>query len=96
LLLLGFDGVTQFFPGVILRLYWRRVTRPAVWSGIVAGVGTVALLVLSGRDPIAGLNAGFVTLCLNFLFVVVVSFVTKAGRNGLDMVAGATGAETEP
>ena len=29
LLLLGYAGVTQFFPGVVLGLYWKRVTMPA-------------------------------------------------------------------
>src|SRR4029077_9824276 len=42
LLLLGYDGVTQFFPGVILGLYWNRVTRTGVSAGMVAGVFTVA------------------------------------------------------
>lgn len=89
LLLLGYDGVTQFFPGVILGLYWKRVNRVAVWSGLVAGVGVVALLVLSGRDPIGGMNAGFVALCLNLLIVGVVSLLTRAERNGLEDAADA-------
>lgn len=81
LLLIGYDGVTQFFPGVILGLFWKRSTRLAVWSGMLAGVGAVALLVLTGRDPIAGLNAGFVALCLNLAIVVVVSLLIKPPRS---------------
>ncbi len=87
LLLLGYDGITQFFPGVILGLYWKRVTRAAVWSGMIVGVGAVAILVLSGRDPIGGLNAGFVALCLNFAVVIAVSLLTRAERNGFESAA---------
>src|SRR5258708_3417297 len=28
LLLLGYAGITQFFPGVVLGLYWKRITMP--------------------------------------------------------------------
>ncbi|MGH8305391.1 MAG: sodium:solute symporter family protein, partial [Steroidobacteraceae bacterium] len=73
LLLTGYAGVTQFFPGVVLGLYWRRVTTPAVFAGMVAGVATAVFLMLSHRDPMFGLSAGFLALCLNFLIVIVVS-----------------------
>src|SRR5207253_3931227 len=35
LLLLGYAGVTQFFPGVVLGLYWKRVTMPGVFAGMI-------------------------------------------------------------
>lgn len=84
LLLWGYDGVTQFFPGVVLGLFWNRVTKPAVWSGMIVGVAIVALLVLSKHDPLAGLNAGFLALCVNFAVVGVVSLVTSAGPSGFE------------
>jgi len=73
LLLTGYAGVTQFFPGVVLGLYWKRVTMPGVFAGMVAGVGTVIFLLLSHRDPLFGWSAGFVALCLNFLITALVS-----------------------
>jgi SSS family solute:Na+ symporter len=73
LLLTGYAGVTQFFPGVVLGLYWQRVTMRAVFAGMIAGVATAAFLMLSHRDPVFGLSAGFLALCLNFLIVVAVS-----------------------
>jgi len=73
LLLLGYAGVTQFFPGVILGLYWKRVSMPGVFAGMIAGVATVAFLILSHRDPFHGWNAGFVALCINFLITVFLS-----------------------
>ena len=84
LLLLGYDGVAQFFPGVVLGLYWKRVTKPAVWSGMLAGVAVVSVLVLSKHDPFVGVNAGFIALCLNFTTVATVSLLTTVERGGFE------------
>jgi solute:Na+ symporter, SSS family len=82
LLLLGFGGVAQFFPGVVLGLYSKRVTMPGVFAGIVVGVFVFVALALAKRDPIMGLNAGFVGLCCNAAVVVAVSLVTPTERGG--------------
>jgi solute:Na+ symporter, SSS family len=76
LLLTGYAGVTQFFPGVVLGLYWKRVTMPGVFAGMIAGVTTVIFLMLSHRDPLYGWSAGFVALCLNSLITTLVSRLT--------------------
>ncbi|MGA2717054.1 MAG: sodium:solute symporter family protein [Bryobacteraceae bacterium] len=76
LLLLGYAGVTQFFPGVVLGLYWKRVTMPGVFAGMIAGVAMVAFLILSNQDPFFGWSAGFVALCLNFLITAIMSLLT--------------------
>jgi solute:Na+ symporter, SSS family len=78
LLLTGYAGVTQFFPGVVLGLFWRRVATSAVFVGLVFGVVVAAFLMLSHRDPLFGLSAGFLALCLNFLLVVFGSLFTPA------------------
>lgn len=85
LLLLGYAGVTQFFPGVVLGLFWKRVNLRGVFSGMATGVATVIFLALTKRDPIFGLNAGFVALCLNFLIAVVGS-LASAPPTALDLV----------
>jgi len=98
LLLLGFAGVTQFFPGVVLGLYWKRVTMPGVFTGMVAGVAAVAFLILTHRDPFFGWSAGFVALCLNFLITAVLSLLTPAvGKFSLeeDLPAGTLFHETD-
>jgi len=79
LLLLGYAGIAQFFPGVVLGLYWKRATRRGVFAGMVVGVATVALLSLTKRDPCFGFNAGFVALCLNFLLTAIISLTTVPG-----------------
>jgi SSS family solute:Na+ symporter len=73
LLLLGYAGVTQFFPGVVLGLYWKRVTTLGVFAGLLTGLLCVAFLILSKRDPFLGVNAGFFALCLNFVVTATVS-----------------------
>lgn len=78
LLLLGYAGVTQFFPGVVLGQYSRRVTAAGVFAGLIVGVGTVAALMLSKHDPFHGLNAGFCALCLNFAVSAAVSLLSPA------------------
>jgi SSS family solute:Na+ symporter len=76
LLLTGYAGVTQFFPGVVLGLYWKRVTAAGVFCGMIAGVAAAVFLMLSHRDPLFGLSAGFLALCLNFLITVFGSLLT--------------------
>jgi len=83
LLLLGYAGVTQFFPGVLLGLFWSRVTAAGVVTGLITGLGMVAALVLTHRDPFHGVNAGFVALCINFTVTLFVSKSTRAQPNGL-------------
>jgi solute:Na+ symporter, SSS family len=84
LLLLGYAGVTQFFPGVVLGLYWKRVTMPGVFAGMITGVATVAYLILTHQDPFLGWSAGFVALCINFLITTILSLITRANLPPLD------------
>ena len=75
LLLIGYDGVSQFFPAVVLGLFWKRIRALAIWVGLATGIGLVALLVLSGHDPLWGLNAGFLALAANFALTWLVSMI---------------------
>jgi solute:Na+ symporter, SSS family len=84
LLLTGYAGVTQFFPGVVLGLYWKRVTMLAVFVGMTVGVTTAVFLMLSHRDPLFGLSAGFLALCLNFLVAVALSLLRPAPRTDVE------------
>lgn len=73
LLILGYDGVCQFFPGVVLGLFWRKVTKSGVMLGLITGVAFVVVLILTRNDPFLGLNVGFVGLVLNAGVTVSVS-----------------------
>jgi SSS family solute:Na+ symporter len=72
LLLLGYSGVTQFFPGVVLGLFSKKASAPAIFAGLLVGIALVALLGLTGRDPFFGINAGFIALCCNFAVTLAV------------------------
>src|ERR1700730_7830524 len=78
LLMMGYAGVAQFFPGVLLGLFSKRVSGSVVFAGIVCGVAVVAFLVLTNRDPWMGWNAGFIALCINLMVVCVISSVRPA------------------
>jgi SSS family solute:Na+ symporter len=78
LLLAGYALVTQCLPGVVLGLYWQRVTATGVFAGMIVGVLTAVLLMSTHLDPIAGLNAGFVALCVNFVVTIAGSLTTGA------------------
>jgi solute:Na+ symporter, SSS family len=86
LLLTAYDGVTQFFPAVVASLLWRRTSKAGVAAGLVLGVVLVLYLVISGRDPIWGLNAGIVALAANALVTVAGSLLFP-GRAGREVMA---------
>ncbi len=80
LLLLGYSGVTQFFPGVVLGLFWKRVRMVGVFGGMIVGVACTAFLVLSKRDPFGGLNGGFIALCVNFAVTILEAIAQPSAR----------------
>lgn len=84
LLLLGYDGVAQFLPGVVLGLFSKRVTTSGVFAGMVTGISIALFLILTGRDPYLGLNAGFFSLCFNFVVTGVISLLTPVRAAGFD------------
>jgi SSS family solute:Na+ symporter len=86
LLLMGYAGVAQFFPGVLLGLFTKRVTQSGVFAGLVTGFAVTVLLMLSGRDPFHGLSAGFLALCLNFMVTGIVSYCSPAEPYRLDEI----------
>jgi SSS family solute:Na+ symporter len=78
LLLTGYAVVTQCFPGVVLGLFWKRARGTGVFIGMIAGVLTAVALMSTHLDPLFGLNAGFVALCINFLVTIAASLATPA------------------
>jgi solute:Na+ symporter, SSS family len=81
LLLFAYSGIAQFFPGVVLGLYWKRVNAAGVFAGLVAGVATSMILTYTKHDPVIGLNAGFVALCVNLLITSSASLMTAPQPN---------------
>jgi solute:Na+ symporter, SSS family len=84
LFLLGFAGIAQLLPGVVLGLYSRRVTSSGVFAGMATGIWVAMLLILTGHDPFYGVNAGFIALCCNFAITAVASLLTWIPITGFD------------
>jgi SSS family solute:Na+ symporter len=77
LLLIGYNGVSQFFPGVVLGIFWKKVHRLGVICGLATGFGLAAFLVFGRHDPLLGMNAGFVALMVNAVITVLMSLFLK-------------------
>ena len=77
LLLIGYNGISQFFPAVILGLLWKRVTKTGVLSGIIVGIAIVGYLTFNGLDPFMGCNGGFIAMVVNAIVLIVVSLLTS-------------------
>ncbi len=82
LLLVGYSGITQMFPGVLLGLFWRRVTKAGIIAGLLVGEVTAIWMLLAKVKTLFGISfhAGFWGLILNFAVVIVVSLLTKPPR----------------
>jgi SSS family solute:Na+ symporter len=78
LLLTAYAVMAQCFPGVALGLFWKRATGRAIFIGMIVGVATAVALMAAHRDPVFGLNAGFVGLCVNLAVALLASGLSPA------------------
>lgn len=87
LLLTGYSGVTQFFPLLVLGMFWKQSSKTAAVCGLVVGEFLVFYLMLNKMDPFAFMgghfNAGFIALAANLAVFVIVSVLTKRGKTRL-------------
>ena len=75
LLLLYYNGIAQFAPGVIATFVWTRATAWGVGTGIAAGLAVAVPLAALNVTPL-GINAGLVGLAANVAVMVLLSLVT--------------------
>jgi solute:Na+ symporter, SSS family len=74
LLQIGQAGVSQFFPAIVLGLFWKRLDTASTLAGMLVGVGVVSWSVLTGTSVLLGCNVGLVALALNLVITVAGSF----------------------
>jgi SSS family solute:Na+ symporter len=84
LLIFGYDGISQFFPGIVLGLFVRRLTALPVALGLVAGEAVVLSLLWGHHDPFLGMNAGFVGLAVNFAVTAAALAVARPHRESAE------------
>jgi SSS family solute:Na+ symporter len=84
LLLAAYAGTGQFFPGIVFGLCWKRATKAGIFAGMAAGIALAGFLILTHRDPIFGLNAGFIAVLVNFAFAIAVSYLTRPQQSGFE------------
>jgi len=85
LLLTGYAGVTQFFPLLVLGVFWKRANKIAAFIGLGVGEFIVFYTTLNHYDPLPilgmDINAGFFALCVNMVIFVAVSLVCVPQRS---------------
>ena len=74
LLLLYYNGITQFAPGVVASFLWRRATALGVAAGIAAGLAVAIPLAALNLAP-WGINPGFAGLAANVAVLIVASLL---------------------
>jgi SSS family solute:Na+ symporter len=75
---LSYEGIAQLLPMTLLALLWRRLSLVAGLCGLVVGVLVDVTLVLLGRDPLGGINAGLIGLAANLLTAAMVTRLRPA------------------
>jgi SSS family solute:Na+ symporter len=82
LLLVGYSGITQLFPGVVLSLRKRPPHALSVAVGIIVALALLTVFAVQGASVIYGANVGTVALVVNIVCLFVVDFFMGARRGG--------------
>ncbi len=76
MLLLYYNGITQFAPAFFFGFFWRRVTVAGVATGLIAGIILALFLAWRQIAPF-GINPGFIALIVNVALAVTISLATE-------------------
>ncbi|MBV8225767.1 MAG: sodium:solute symporter family protein [Verrucomicrobia bacterium] len=80
LLLVGYSGITQLFPGVVLSLRKRPPHALSVAIGIMVALVLLTMFAVQGTSVIYGANVGTAALGVNILCLFVVDSFIGARR----------------
>ena len=70
-----------FLAPFMMGLYWKGVTRLAVWACFVWGVGLTVVNMLAGNSILNPIDCGAVAMLGGFVVVILVSLVTPKMNN---------------
>ncbi len=85
LLLLYYNGITQFMPGVVAAFLWRRANAWSVAAGLFTGLAVAVPLAALNINP-WGVNPGFIALAANVAVLLIVSLSTRSANGRQDML----------
>lgn len=80
LLLVGYSGITQLFPGVVLSLRKRPPHAFSVAIGIIVALVLLTVFAVQGTSVIYGANVGTVALAVNTVCLFVIDFFIRVGK----------------
>lgn len=72
----AYNGITQFFPGVIIVLLSLRVRAVAVAAGLLVGQILTIILYVNHTD-LYGFNVGLISLIVNVVVVLVMTLMAR-------------------
>lgn len=82
----AYYGFTQFFPGLMALLFWRKATPIGIGVGLVVGDLLALTMYFAHMQPWT-LNLGLVALIVNALLMVTISVITPGERTPIIGVA---------
>lgn len=79
----AYFGVTQFLPGVIAIIFWKRANKWGIAAGLIAGILCVFLFVNVSIVPY-GLNKGMVAFLINAVVMVAISLMCSPDERSIE------------
>jgi solute:Na+ symporter, SSS family len=79
----AYFGVTQFLPGILSIILWKRVSKWGIGAGLVAGVFCVFLFNVVNIVPF-GLNKGLIAMLVNAAVMATVSVMSKPDEKAIE------------
>jgi solute:Na+ symporter, SSS family len=80
LLLIGYSGITQLFPGVVLSLRKQPPHALSIAIGIIVALVLLTVFAVQGTSVIYGANVGTVALALNVVCLFVIDYFVGRKR----------------
>ncbi len=77
LLLLGYAGITQMFPGAVVGMFWKKANKWSVLAGLIAGLITITYLKFFGPGNYLGIHFGLWGLAVNFIVFTIASMLSQ-------------------
>ncbi|MEB0084487.1 sodium:solute symporter family protein, partial [Glaciimonas sp. Gout2] len=81
----AYYGITQFFPGMMIILFFKGVKANAVALGIIVGQ-VLAILMYVNKIDLGGFNIGLICLLVNIIVLCTAHFLMKLCSKSMQTV----------